>query len=95
MGKRSNWRVRLFLTGTIVSCLIALGEIALIALGYISDLSWVTAALLAFAALLPAALFSLPYANSRFIVSYSKESGLTIAEETKKPKERQCRTSQN
>ena len=84
MAKKINWRFCLFLIGAAISCLIAIGEIALIALGYIGAIGWVTAALLGLGAILPAALFGAPYLNSRFYVSYSRQSGWRFGEERRK-----------
>jgi hypothetical protein len=94
MAKQPKWRFYLFLLGAFISCLIGVLEVVLTLKGAFSDLSWPVVALLAFGALLPAVLFGLPYLNSRFMVSYSKESGLTIAEEKKIKKECECKINQ-
>jgi hypothetical protein len=67
--------------GAFLSCVIAAIEIVLLVFQSSAELTWISAALLAFGALLPTALFGLPYLDSRFAISYSKTSGLTIAEE--------------
>jgi hypothetical protein len=88
VAKKSNWRFWLFIFGAIVSCAIAIAQIALLVVpaktGIQIELTWVSASVLAFAALLPAILFGLPYFNSRFNVSYSKKEGFKIVEEQTK-----------
>ena len=84
MAKKSNWRFYLFLGGAALSCLIAAGEIALIAFGAIDSISWVVAAIFGVAAILPALLFGAPYLNSRFYISYDKESGWKFGEERRR-----------
>jgi hypothetical protein len=91
MGKKSNWRFKLFIVGAVISCLIAIGEIVLLAIEKI-DLTWESASLFALAAILPVALFGSPYINSRFSISYDKRNGLEIKEETKTERGQKCQT---
>jgi hypothetical protein len=84
MAKKLNWRFWLFIAGVVLSLMIVIGEIALIALGFINDLSWVTAAIFGAAALMPTILLGLPYANSRFYIAYDSKRGLTIREERRR-----------
>jgi hypothetical protein len=84
MAKKANWRFWLFIGGAALSLMIVIAEIALIAIGAIADLSWALAAVLGAAALAPTILLGLPYANSRFYVSYNSKQGLVIREERRR-----------
>jgi hypothetical protein len=90
VAKKSNWRFWLFLFGAILSCAVAIGEIILLVIpakaGIQIELTWVSAAVFAFSALLPTILFGAPYINSKFYFSYSKDYGFNFGEEKRTAK---------
>jgi hypothetical protein len=84
MAKKSKWRFWLFIGGATLSLIVVAAEIALIALGFFGDLSWVVAAVLGVGAFAPTILLGLPYANSRFYIAYDSKLGLVIREERRR-----------
>jgi hypothetical protein len=90
MAKRFSWRSGLFIIGAIISCALAGFSIYTLAFDA-AEIGTASAVLFAGLCLLPAALFGLPYFNSKFYISYSKEKGLTIAEE-RRHKPRKAKT---
>jgi hypothetical protein len=88
MAKKSNWRLWLFIAGALISA--ALSALAIWTLATNgADFGGALSVAIVCACALPAALFGLPYIDSRINVSYSKRGGLKIEEET--PKRRLCR----
>jgi hypothetical protein len=85
VAKNSNWKLYLFIFGMVLSSLFAAGAIGVLVFITI-EISWALCALILGACVLPVLLFGLPYFNSKFRVSYSKEGGLKIEEERRQQK---------
>ncbi|MDR3347199.1 MAG: hypothetical protein LBN32_01160 [Helicobacteraceae bacterium] len=78
--KKTNWKLKLFIGGIVVSSALA----ALAIYSFTSaEFSWALCAALIGVCALPAAIASAPYFNANFHVSYSRQRGLEIKEETK------------
>jgi hypothetical protein len=83
MGRKSNWRLGLFVAGAVISSLLAAGAIGVLAF-ITTEISWALAAAMAGSAALPTVLMGIPYFNSKFRFSYDKRAGLKVEEETNK-----------